>query len=355
MSRPKIKDYYDIVPEAEDRYQVRSSELVSILRGATVKDLLCHLFPLLDGEHTTEEIASELKEVASPEVIHAVIGKLRDSRLLEYAFEPQSGSLTPQEVEQYRRQLIFLDMTLDMGTAIDYQARLKESRLAIIGEGELASSIASQAARFGMGRIFGVNIKQGDQISGSNPLVSFMAAGADLADMKTSRLLLEQEKPTCILIALDRPEPSLMRSVNEMSQDLGISLFSCQLNGTEGIVGPFIVPGQTACLMCHHLRVTRNLDFYQEYRSWEDWISTNGKRRAQTGALIPFTEMVAGMAALELFKHASGFHEPETYGRYITINALTLEIIIHQVLKLPRCPACGTTRNRPVFSAWQGV
>ena len=355
MSRPKIKDYYDIVPEAEDRYQVRSSELVSILRGATVRDVLSHLFPLLDGEHTTDEIVNKLKDVAGPEVIHAVIGVLRESKLVEYAFEQQSCPLTPQEIEQYRRQMIFLDMTLDQAAAIDYQVKLKEARLAIIGEGELASVIASQAARFGVGRIFGVNLKQSNQISDSNPLISFYGAGHALSDMKASELSIEMEKPSCLLIALERPEPALMKWVNKLSLDLGISLLSCQLNGTEGIVGPFIVPGQTACLMCHHLRVTRNLDFYKEYRSWEEWVSSNGKRRAETGALVPFTEMVAGMAALELFEHASGFHEPETYGRFITINALTLEIITHQVLKLPRCPSCGNTRNRPAFSAWQGV
>lgn len=355
MSRPKLKDYYDIVPEAENRYQVRGPEIVTMLSGATAKQILSHLFPLLDGTHTTEEIADKLKEIAGPDVIHAVIGRLKDSKLVEYASEQEGGPLTPQEVEQYRRQLMFLDMTLDQGEALDFQAKLKEGRLAILGGGELASSIASQAARVGIGRIFGVNMRQDQRIGESNPLISFTGAGVEPADTETAELSIKDEKPGCLLLALDRPEPALMKWANELSQNHGISLMNCQLSGSEAVIGPFIVPGQTACLMCHHLRVTRNLDFYQEYRSWEDWIATNGNRRAETGALAPFTEMVAGMAALELFKHVSGFHEPETYGRFITVSALTLEILTHQVLKLPRCPACGSGRNRPAFSAWQGV
>jgi bacteriocin biosynthesis cyclodehydratase domain-containing protein len=108
--------------------------------------------------------------------------------------------------------------------------------------------------------------------------------------------------------------------------------------------------------MCQHLRVVRNLDFYQEYVAWEKWAMTDGQeRRTQTGALAPFTDMIAGMAAIEVFKFASGFHEPETYGKFITVDALTLEVIPHQVLRLPRCPDCGKVRSKPITSPWQGV
>jgi bacteriocin biosynthesis cyclodehydratase domain-containing protein len=133
-------------------------------------------------------------------------------------------------------------------------------------------------------------------------------------------------------------------------------LLICLINGIEGVVGPFVVPGRTPCLMCQHLRVVRNLDFYQEYVAWEKWAMTDGKeRRTQTGALAPFTDMIAGMAAIEVFKFASGFHEPETYGKFITVDALTLEVIPHQVLRLPRCPDCGKARSKPITSPWQGV
>jgi bacteriocin biosynthesis cyclodehydratase domain-containing protein len=116
------------------------------------------------------------------------------------------------------------------------------------------------------------------------------------------------------------------------------------------------VPGQTACLLCNHLRVTRNLDYYQEYRSWEKWLTTEGKRkRATPGTLAPFTDLIASMAAIELLKQSSSLYEPETYNKFITVNALTLEFVTHQVQRLPRCPACGNARNKVSFSPWQEI
>ena len=356
MLRPKIKEYYDIVPEAEDRYQVRSSEVVSVLKGATVKDVLVHLFPLLDGRHSIEEIVNKLSDVASQEVLHGVLEKLIKLRIVEDASERDDSGLSPQEVERYRRQLMFLDISLDEGTDLQYQRNIKESRLSIVGEGDLAVSIARQAVRVGIGRVTGINLKDGRRIGEENPDVSFNQAGIDLLDERSISLAIEQEKPSLIVVAADRAEPSLLKWMNELTQRLRISLLYCEISGTEGVIGPFVLPGQTACLMCQHLRVTRNLDFYQEYRSWEKWVTTDGARsRAQTGSLSPFTEMVAGMASLEVFKHVSSFHEPETYGKFLTVNALSYEITSHEVLRVPRCPACGNARTRPTFSVWQGV
>src|SRR5262249_60528265 len=57
--------------------------------------------------------------------------------------------------------------------------------------------------------------------------------------------------------------------------------------------------------------------------------------------------------ALPIFvKKLSAFHEPELLGRFLTVNALTLEVISHQVLRVPRCPSCGKRRDCAGFTPW---
>lgn len=353
MLKPRIKEHFDVISESGGFYQIRNSEFVSVLKGATVRDLFSRLLPLLDGTRTMSEIILQLDNVAEPDVIYAVVGKLAASKIIEDAAEDDNYDLSAEEISRYRNQLVFFDISLDTGNALDYQTTLKKSSVSVIGSGELASSLARQAARIGIGRIFSANITDGHDIQQANPSVSFSSGGHDIHDWAQTEAAIRAEQPNVLVLALDQPEPSLIEPVNALAIDLGIGLLHCQTNGTEGIVGPFVIPGQTSCLVCHHLRVTRNLDFHREYRAWERWTKGEESKRGTSALLAPFTDAIAGMAAVELLKHASGFYEAETYGKFLTVRALTFEVVSHQVLRLPRCPGCGNARGRNSYSPWR--
>lgn len=356
MLRPKIKEIYDVVPEAADRYQIRSSEMTAVLTGATVSDVFSRILPLLDGSNTFDEIVEKLGPEISGEEVQLILTKLRNSGLVEDAAHSLASSFAPEELDQYRRQMIFFDLMAESGNPIDYQENLRKSQVTIFGSGDLALSLAKQLARLGIGRIFGANMDSEQQIGDPNPFISFGAGAIDLEDREGLERTVVEASPNLLVIAVDRPEPTFVDQVNELSQSSGIPLLMCQTNGTEGTVGPFVIPRQTACLSCYNLRVTRNLDHYQEYRAWKKWVTTDGKdKRAASLFLPPFTDIVAGMAAIEIFKHVSDVYEAETYGKFISLSAITLEVITHQVLRLPRCPSCGNARNNTYFSVWQEV
>jgi bacteriocin biosynthesis cyclodehydratase domain-containing protein len=354
MFKPKIKDCYDVVPETPNRYQVRSSEMVSVMKGATVEMVFDKLLPLMDGQNTIEDIIERLGPSISPDLIGAVVAKLSESGIVENAEVEVDQGFATEELERYHSQMTFFQVTGETTEPLQSQKNIKASRVAIIGCGQLASGIASQVAHIGVGRIFGANLDEHHQVSQIDPAVSFAAAGIALDDFNHLETSIEDERPSLLILSLDRPEPLLLNYVNDLSQKRGLSLLLCQINGTEGIVGPFVVPGLTACLICHHLRVTRNLDYYQEYQAWEKWVTSDNKRqRAHPGSIYPFTEMIASIATIEILKHVSEFYEPETYSKFITVNALRLEVITHPVLKLPRCPGCGKAQIKGAFSPYQ--
>lgn len=354
--RPTIKKYFDVFGAGDDRYQIRGSEYVSVLSGNAVKDVFSRLLPLLDGERTTDELIERLHDVSRPETIRALIHRLDELGILEDASDKDRQELSPEQAEVYRSQMMFFGVAsrdLQDSNEATFQRALLESKLSILGTGELASRIAAECARVGIGTILGVNLTGNASTSSAGGHGIIDTPGLALEDLESIKRVVAEAAPTLLVLALDRPEPAFLERVNSISIDLNIPLLHSQVNGAKGVVGPMVVPGKTACLKCHHLRVIRNHDFYDEYVEWEKWIEGEGKhKRSAAATLGPFTGIVAGLAALEIIKRLSGFYEPELYGRFLTVNALTLEVIPHPVLRVPRCPSCGKLRDKTAFTPW---
>jgi bacteriocin biosynthesis cyclodehydratase domain-containing protein len=352
MERPKIRNYLDIVPMGRDRIQVRSSESMSVLRGQTVEGVFKHLLPLLDGNNTVEEIIVKLDEQASEDVVRGALDGLANSMIIEDAAVAGDEVITAERA-LYGRQLTFFAVTNESGAELECQKALKEGSLLIVGDGDLARAIVGETALAGVGKIRALNLPNDISLRAVDELVSIEGIGAPLEDLKALEDALAFGPQSMLAVALDRPEPSLVGPINDIAQRFNMPLLLTQLNGTEAVVGPFVIPGKTACLLCHHLRTVRNLDFYEEYRAWERWTGTDGKNmRAAIGTLGSFTSVAAGLAATEIIRRISFFYEPELYGKFLTVNALTYEVISHQVVRLPRCPGCSKARNLTVETPW---
>ena len=356
MLRPKIKEYFDIFDTGNDRYQVRGAEYVSVLRGTAVRDIFKSLLPLLNGEYTTDELIEKLEGISRPEIVRALILKLGELGILEDASDKDHRELSPEQAQAYRNQMMFFGIVnrdSQESNEARFQKALLDSKLSIIGTGELASRVAAECARAGIGTVVGVNLtnEAATLKTGGSGIIE--SRGVAIEDAGAIEETVAAAPPSLLALALDRPEPAFLDRVNKMALDLSVPMLHSRINGTEGIVGPLVVPGKTACLKCHHLRMIRNYDFYDEYVEWEQWIEGEGKYKRSPAATIgPFTSIVAGLAALEIIKRLSGFYEPELFGKFLKINALTLEIIPHKVLRIPRCPSCGKLRDKAVFTPW---
>jgi bacteriocin biosynthesis cyclodehydratase domain-containing protein len=353
MFRPKIKEYFDIFPSDGDSYQVRGPEHLSVLRGNTIKQVFGHLLPLLDGEHTTDQLADKLNGVAPPATVQAIVQRLADMGVLEDVSTNGHSELSPEQAQVYHRQMMFFNIVKQTADGPKYQKALLDSRVSLIGDSDLASRIAAECATAGVGTVVGWNLageRLTDKAAGRGRIE---ARGLDAGDLDALERKIADDAPALLVLALDRPQPVLLNRVNQMSQDLKIPLLHSRVSFKEGIVGPLVVPGKTACLKCHHLRVTRNYNFYEEHVQWEKWLSQPGNQnRAAGAALAPLAGIVAGLAALEVVKALSSFYESALYGKFLTVNSLTLEVIPHQILRVPRCPSCGKLRGKVSLNPW---
>lgn len=110
-------------------------------------------------------------------------------------------------------------------------------------------------------------------------------------------------------------------------------------------IGPFFVPGETACFQCLHRRMSsnrQNADLFRDFSGKE----THSPRH---GLWHPSQALaVAQAAALECVRYLLACETTTLVGRTRFVDLLTGEIVTEQVLKLPDCPGCG---HRPANAA----
>lgn len=100
-------------------------------------------------------------------------------------------------------------------------------------------------------------------------------------------------------------------------------------------VGPFFVPGETACPMCEWAHLVERVP-----RARESVAAAQALPRRSTGALSPFAAVKAGVIALEVFNHLSGHSRPLTRSAVWEMRP-DLSASVTPVAPHPRCPACG--------------
>lgn len=360
--QPKIRISYHIIPMSDDRVQLRSGSDAFIMRGKSVHDLLNELFPLLTGEHQVESIIEKLSDKYPRESIIQFIHKLTQRRVLEDASLEPTLSVNKETLELYQAQLSYFSHFSE--NSYDPQARLHRARVGIFGLGPLGVRVARSLSSSGVGTIIGIdagNVTQTDinqehfyrpadqgQPRGKvfpecgqryQPMTSWEGIDNRLKDQDD--FARDLKGLDYLVVCLESFQPWLYEQINQACLELNLIWTWCTLDGHEGMVGPTVIPWETACWKCYDLRVKANMDHYEEYMAYEDHLYKQKINQAQFGYLLPSIDFLAGLSALEVVKDLSGLTPPLTYGTQLAVNLLTTQFELHPVLKVPRCPACG--------------
>jgi bacteriocin biosynthesis cyclodehydratase domain-containing protein len=117
--------------------------------------------------------------------------------------------------------------------------------------------------------------------------------------------------------------------VNEAALRDGWNWITGQIEWGCGLIGPAVLPGQSACYRCFQSRREANVPLLQT-------TVTNG-----WGFVGPLAACVGSLLALETLRLISGVARPQTLGRVLRVDFLAAEMTSSRVLRLPNCPACG--------------
>lgn len=378
FAHPRISDRLRVIMSAKtpDRIILWSPSDFAVLHcEEDAKKWLNKLLLLLNGKHDLAHIIKSLRKYVQAKEVRAIISELYEKGLLENAAEEVQyrWRFSEDELERYTDQIRFFShFAIKPRQSIvprfplpipqnkyDVQARLKDASVLVVGCGIIGSRIVKALALCGVGRIIGLDNGKvhktdtykdswyttkelgqpygtvlGELVRQVNPHVTFEHVQPRILSRKTLAPLLK--KVNIAVLSLDEINVDLYEDFNIACLEQGTVWTSCRIQGFEVEIGPTVIPRETPCYKCLELRNKGNLPSY-EYLILEDYLHKS-RLKLETLNMIP----VVDLTALEVIKTLTYFTSPTTYGRVFSFNLLSFSSHLHPILKLPRCPHCGT-------------
>lgn len=357
--RPRLhRSYYLMaIPATDDLLLYREGRGVR-LKPVGDPRLLHRLFELLDGMQPVEGIVELMADFDSNLIISS-LKRLHEMRLLEDG----PGATVPSEPLRAARdaqETLLSHLTSDPSSAL---AALAAATVVIFGDGAVSSSLSAMLVTSGLGQVRAPSASDFRSAGQAAPPTTVGVtpdgvgpfAGEPFPRAEPPDLTALLDGASLVVAALDHPDPGLLDTINGTCLDQAIPLLPIVHIGWEGHLGPTCIPGRTACLRCADLRAKANLSHYQQYLLYEEAMRARPGEQP-FGRFPHFPGVLAGLAATEAIKLITSCYPPATHGRVVVIDLLMSETEVHDVLRVPRCPACGRMdrRARPT-APWQAM
>jgi bacteriocin biosynthesis cyclodehydratase domain-containing protein len=261
--------------------------------GAAARQLLPALLPLLDGEHTVDEIVEAMGRAAEPAVENAL------ALLMRHGLLTDGPPLERDASDGLRRTTAYLAQA-SPDSPQRVAERLATARVWLEGDPALRAAVTRLLRRSGLARAH------------SESEATFIVSGAALAG-----------------------DPDLDRR-NAVALETGCDWLplGC-FDGRAASVGPLVVPGETACYRCLVLRRDGSTACAAELASL---------RGVPCGAPVSPTllALVAAIAAERVLRWI-GLRDPALPGTVVTCELVPELVVADEVvLRVPRCTACSS-------------
>lgn len=273
-----------------------------------------------------------------------------------------SGILTEQWIdrdERYSRHRLYFATA---GYEGDPMAVLRHRTVGLIGAGGIGSNVAMVLAGAGIGRLV---VADADVVETTNLTRQFLYTEGDVGSAKVQALakrVAERNSEVAVevvdgvfdspdfavrhfagcdavILSADTPQ-DVHRWLNEASVRTGVPYTCAGYLDTMGVVGPLVVPGQTACLECDFAG-TSLAAFNDGDLDGTDFTDYN--RSYQAPSYGPLNAIVASIAVNETLRYLLGL-PARSLGAKLHIDSLTYEVTRQAYQVAPGCPMCGQDR-----------
>jgi bacteriocin biosynthesis cyclodehydratase domain-containing protein len=284
----KIHPAIDLVQVNGNRIQMRSpAESFTFKEASQLGDF----FPIPPAAVSSATLADDLRE--------KILVYLRKKSILIDEHEP-----LPPFQDRMMAGLDFLARFYRNSVEQDYE-RPEINRFCALGESEAAIEFESLAKEVGL-------------------------------DIHKS---YEKDPKTLHICFSDSENYSYFRQMNQRFQAEGIPALYVQLNMNSCVLGPLVFPGVTPCYECYYHRLRSNLHFVDEFDAIEDLLPTQEKPNPRAQARLASVILLS-----EATKASQGLFHLSLVAKSLEYNLMTYEQRISPILKLPRCPVCGSSR-----------
>lgn len=352
MQKPRLKRTTDAVSAGGDIFILRpqsDADLVIEQPDAATRALLT----ALDGRRRTAELEQDFGVEAVRDALHT----LSEFSLLEDAADDER--VPARERVRYDRQLrYFADLAPGDTAVSEYQRRLREARVVMLGGGGLGSWASYALACCGVGELVLVD---GDRVEESNFNRQILFRERDVGRLKAEvgvealgafdsacrlsavprRLESEREVREVVegadfvVNGADWPAHDIERWVNAACFAAGVPSITMSHSPPVARVGPMYVPGRTGCFACQETIYRATHPLYDEL------VEQRRGRPSQAATLGPVCAFVGGQVALETLHHLTGLVPPVTLGTSHVYDLRTMRVTSERVPRVPGCKVCG--------------
>jgi adenylyltransferase/sulfurtransferase len=348
--------------DAGDEALVFRSERRQVkLKGQLFREFLSEVVPLLDGEHTLAEIQDQVADVFAPGDVERSLQLLADHNLLEDA---AAGVVSEATRAAIAPQLSFLHEVSGSPAAV--QDRLGRASVAVLGLGG-AGAIA--ALSLAAARVGTVRCIDAGRVSPADAYLASVYAGAEIGarrvdvlqraaealapevSVSTHAAPLESDDDVAAAVAgadfvvccADQSMATLFYRLNRVCLQSGTPWTSCAVSALEGVVGPTVQPGETACFLCYTMRSVACTQHPEDEMAYRQLLDRRKRDDSAARENLAFgTGAVGNLVGLEALKALSGSMAPALLGRIAVLDFLNFTLEKHAVLRKPWCPACGS-------------
>lgn len=335
------------------------SEHTSVkLEGADIQEFLKKVVPLLDGTKTMEQIHEKLSDYNKEDLDNG-LRLLMENGLIEQA----------EESETYKYPQ--LEFMRDVGFSKEHTVKkLKDITMAVFGLGAHGAHLVKALANEGVGHI---KCFDPSKVTNEDRYLSDYYRDSDVGkrreevsiehlrktfpdvDFEISTIENPTEKDVenwiedCdfAVCCVDKSFSSIYYWLNKAALKAKLAWCAASLDGIELVVGPLIIPGDTACYMCYKMRLVANEKSYPDAIAYEKHLNDLKKDEFYRRSNLAINIGLLGyVLALESLKHTIGFAASPLAGRILVLDSLRLTAEFHTILQRPDCPHCGSLKKK---------
>jgi bacteriocin biosynthesis cyclodehydratase domain-containing protein len=286
----------------------------------------------------TYNITDEDEENKLPAVIEALDSRTRLDELIE-EFDPEDAEAVLSLLRELHERGVVVDgdgegasepwSALRLGGSVEFDWAVD---IVVVGSGPVWEFVSEDVAR--------LDVESAVRHESDLPLIGRDEGQSAAGDPSPERGGALRDADF-VVYAANEPRSDLLAAVNEVAVEHGIPLITGQVHGLDGIVGPTVFPGDTACYHCFAERMRSNVNDREGFLGYEAAPKPDRRDNVMTTAV---SRVVAGYLIADLvtvLTSGRGF----TAGSVVHLDFFGFAAESNRVLKLPRCPVCGVDRR----------
>lgn len=353
-ARPRLPDFFRVVPMDADRVLVCGSGRTARLTGAGLGTWGAQLLWALDGHSSPEELADRFG-VAFEQVQQLLDHLQRQAIVHDRAEEDRLPS--------HLADVVVTQLASELGLSPESaRVALATSRVAVVGLGPVARLAAQHIVGAGVAHL----VLADDRVVSEMDEAVLGAVGRpnrqrSEATADQARCIEAHRPPgrsTTVAVVGDDGIAGCLRQVDLVLTEVDLSgqraealNAACLEAGApvlfhsattfDGKVGPLVGSGQSACYECLRIREDSHRRHYEEHGAYRRYLRASEHPDPEPALLPGTAAMMAGLLSTEAVRFLAGFAGTVGDAQVLVADLRRLQVHSEGCLAVPDCPACG--------------